>query len=54
MHGTCIKMKAYRILAGKCEGKGTPRGPTRSWEDIIKTDYHKIGRNDVDWPSDLE
>jgi hypothetical protein len=48
MHGTCIKIKANRILAGKCEGKGTPGRPTRSWEDNIKIDLQKIGRDDVD------
>jgi hypothetical protein len=48
MHGTCIEIKAYSILAGKCEGKGTPRRPVHTWEDNIKIDHQKIGRDDVD------
>jgi hypothetical protein len=41
-------IETYKILAGKCEGKGTPRRPTRSWKDNIKTDRQKIGRDDVE------
>jgi len=48
MHGTGFKLKAFRVLAGKCEGKGTPRRPIRSWEGDNKIDHQKIERDDVD------
>jgi hypothetical protein len=39
---------AYRILAGKPEGK-TPLGrPRRRWVDIIKLDFREIGWDGTD------
>jgi hypothetical protein len=34
---------AYKITAGKYEGKIPPRRPKHKWEDNIKMDLTKIG-----------
>lgn len=37
------KRIAYRVLAGKNEGKRLLRKPTRRWMDNIKIDVREIG-----------
>jgi hypothetical protein len=39
----------YNVSVGKHEGKGPLGRPMRRWEDNIKMDRRKIGREDVDW-----
>jgi hypothetical protein len=39
---------AYKILAGKPEGKRRLGRPRRRWEDI-RTDLREIGWEGVDW-----
>jgi hypothetical protein len=43
------KRNAYRILAGKPEGKRPPGRPRRRWVDNIKMDLREIGWDGVDW-----
>jgi hypothetical protein len=43
------KRNAYRILAGKPEGKRPLRRPRRRWVDNIKIDLREIGWDGVDW-----
>ena len=40
---------AYRVLAGKPEGKRPLGRPRRRWEDNIKMDLQEVGCGDVDW-----
>jgi hypothetical protein len=40
---------AYRILAGKPEGKRRLGRPRRRWVDNIKMDLGEIGWNGRDW-----
>jgi hypothetical protein len=40
---------AYRILAGKPEGKRALGRPRRMWVDNIKLDLTEIGWDGVDW-----
>jgi hypothetical protein len=40
---------AYKILAGKSEGRRPLGRSGRRWEDNIKLDLKEIGREDVDW-----
>jgi hypothetical protein len=43
------KKNAYRILAGKSEGKRPLRRPRRRWVDNIKMALREIGWHGVDW-----
>jgi hypothetical protein len=43
------KLNAYRILAGKSEGKRLLGRPRRRWVDNIKMDLREIGWDGVDW-----
>jgi hypothetical protein len=43
------KMNAYRILAGKPEGKRPFGRRKRRWDDNIKMELTEIGWGDVDW-----
>jgi hypothetical protein len=43
------KRNAYRILAGKPEGKRPLRRPRDRWEDNITMDLKEIGWGDMDW-----
>jgi hypothetical protein len=43
------KRNAYRILAGKPEGKRPLGRPRRRWVDNIKMDLREIGWDEVDW-----
>jgi hypothetical protein len=43
------KRNAYRILAGKPEGKIPLERPRRRWVDSIKLDLREIGWDGVDW-----
>jgi hypothetical protein len=38
-----IKRGAYRVLAGRPEGKRPPGRPRRKWEDNIKMDFEEVG-----------
>jgi hypothetical protein len=40
---------AYKILVGKPQRKGLLVTLRRRWEDNIRMDLRKIGREDVDW-----
>jgi hypothetical protein len=40
---------AYRILAGKPEGKRPLGRPRRRWVDNIKMDVREIGLDGMDW-----
>jgi hypothetical protein len=42
------KRGAYRILAGRREGRRPLGRPRRRWEDNIKTDLQELGRG-IDW-----
>jgi hypothetical protein len=42
------KKNAYRIMAGKPEGKRPLRKPRRRWVDNIKMDLREIEWDDVD------
>jgi hypothetical protein len=42
-------MNAYRMLAGKPEGKRLLGRPRRRWVDNIKVDLKKIGLVSMDW-----
>jgi hypothetical protein len=43
------KSNAYRILAGKPEGKRPLGRPRSGWVDNIKMDLTEIGWNGMDW-----
>jgi hypothetical protein len=43
------KRNAYRLLAGKPEGKGPLGRPRRRWVDNIRMDLGEVGWCDVDW-----
>jgi hypothetical protein len=43
------KRNAWRILAGKPEGRRPLGGPRRRWEDNIKMDLREIGWGGMDW-----
>jgi hypothetical protein len=43
------KRNAYRILAGKPEGKRPLGRPRRRWEDNIKMDLREMGWGGMDW-----
>jgi hypothetical protein len=43
------KRNAYRLLAGKSEGKRSLGRPRRRWEDNIRMDLGEVGWSDVDW-----
>jgi hypothetical protein len=43
------KRNAYRLLAGKPEGKRPLRRPRSEWADNIKMDLEEIGWDGVDW-----
>jgi hypothetical protein len=43
------KIKVYKILMGKPEGKKTLERPMRRWEDGISMDLGEIGLGGVDW-----
>jgi hypothetical protein len=43
------KRNAYRLLAGKPEGKIPLGRPRRRWVDNIKIDLGEVGCGDVDW-----
>ena len=53
MVGACSmygeKSCAYRILVGKCEGKGPLGRPRRRWEDNIKIYPQGVGCGSLDW-----
>jgi hypothetical protein len=53
MGGACStngkKRKAYRLLAGKPEGRRPLGRPRRRWLDNIKMDIGEIGWGGVDW-----
>jgi hypothetical protein len=40
---------AYKILAGRPEGRRPLGKPRRRWEDNTKIDLREIGFGDVDW-----
>jgi len=40
---------AYKILAGKPEGKRPLGSPRCKWKDTIRMDLREIGRKSVDW-----
>jgi hypothetical protein len=52
MGGTCStngeKRNAYRLLAGKPEGRRPLRKPRRRWVDNIRIDLGEVGWGDVD------
>ena len=39
----------YRVLVGKPEGKRPLGRPRLRWEDNIKADLQKVGREGMDW-----
>jgi hypothetical protein len=39
----------YKVLVGKPEGKKPLGRPRRRWEDNIKIDLQKLGREGVNW-----
>jgi hypothetical protein len=41
--------KAYRIVVGKCEGKGPLQISRRRWENDIKMELKEIGCEGVNW-----
>jgi hypothetical protein len=43
------RRNAYRILAGKPEGRRPLGRPRRRWVDNIKMDRREIGCDDIDW-----
>jgi hypothetical protein len=43
------KRNAYRILAGKPEGRRPLGSPRRRWVDNIKMDLREIGWDGMDW-----
>jgi hypothetical protein len=43
------KMKAYRLLVGKPEGRRPLGRPRRRWVDNIRIDLGELGWGDVDW-----
>jgi hypothetical protein len=43
------KRNAYRLLAGKPEGKRPLGRPTRRWVDNIRMDLGEVGWGDVGW-----
>jgi hypothetical protein len=43
------KRNAYRLLAGKTEGKRSLGRPRRKWVDNIRMDFGDVGWGDVDW-----
>jgi hypothetical protein len=43
------RLKAYRVLAGKPEGKRPLGRPRHRWEDNIKMDLRYIECGDMDW-----
>jgi hypothetical protein len=43
------KMNAYRLLAGKPEGRRPLGRPKSRWLDNIRMDLVKVGWGDVDW-----
>jgi hypothetical protein len=43
------KMNAYRLLAGKPEGKRPLGRPRRGWVDNIRMELGEVGWGDVDW-----
>jgi hypothetical protein len=43
------KRNAYRILAGKPEGKRPLGRPRCRWKNNIKMDVREIGWGDIDW-----
>jgi hypothetical protein len=43
------KRKAYRLLAGKPEGRRPLGRPRRRWLDNIRMDLIEVGWGDVDW-----
>jgi hypothetical protein len=43
------KIKLYKILVGKPEGKRPLGRPMRRWEDGIRMDLREIGLGSVDW-----
>jgi hypothetical protein len=53
MGGSCStngeKRNAYRLLAGKPEGKRSLGRPRRRWVDNIKMDLEEIGWGGEDW-----
>jgi hypothetical protein len=40
---------AYRILAGRAEGRRPLGRPRRRWENNIKTDLQEVGYWGMDW-----
>jgi hypothetical protein len=44
-----VKRNAYRLLAGKPEGRRPLGRPRRRWVDNIKMDLGEVVWNDVDW-----
>jgi hypothetical protein len=43
------KMNAYRIFAGKTQGKILPGRPRRRWVNNIKIYLREIGWDGMDW-----
>jgi hypothetical protein len=43
------KIKAYRLLGRKSEGKRPLGRPRRRWVDNIRMNLTEIGMGDVDW-----
>jgi hypothetical protein len=50
-HVACMGQmrNAYKILAGKPEGRRPLGRPMHRWEDNIRKDFREIGWEDVDW-----
>jgi len=52
MVGVCSTYRercAYRVLAGKLEGKRPLISPRLRWEDNIKMYFQKVGWGSMDW-----
>jgi hypothetical protein len=43
------KRNAYKLLAGKAEGKRPLGRPRRRWVDNIRMDLGEVGWSDVNW-----
>jgi len=43
------RIRVYRVLVGKPEGKRPLGRPRRRWEDNIKMDLQEVGCGGMDW-----
>jgi len=43
------RIRVYRLLVGKPEGKRPFRRPTCGWEDNIKMNLQEVGYGGMDW-----